>query len=252
MYARKFYGLQHSRFDALGTIIYTHIQRKAVRRASFEARSNALHALLEIGMSIMWASSSDFAKDARANPIPKEIGNAPAIILSGMTKEEKKSVSQTKDWLEDVENLQKSAGEDDVNFCLSSAMLLCRLAGGKTASEVSAFEDGEVDQFHIACACLNGIRFGCALQLSRFSLFSDGIDSTGLGHLVSISTKSCPWLAVARLRPRAARGFRISTRVSATTVFFLSIDIYLCFLSEALSPFAETLELRGQPLTFPK
>jgi hypothetical protein len=118
-----------------------------------------------------------------------------------------------------VENLQKSAVEDDVNFCLSSAILLCRLAGGKTASELSAFEDGEVVQFHIACVCPNGIRFECAPQLSRFSLFSDGIDSPGLGHLVPISSKSCPWLAVARLRPGAARGFRISTRVSATSLF---------------------------------
>jgi hypothetical protein len=151
--------------------------------------------------------------------MPKEIGNAPAIILPGMTKEEKKSVSQTKYWLEDVENLQKSAVEDDVNFCLTSAILLCRLAGEKTASEVSAYEDGEVDQFHIACACPNGIRFECVPQLSRFSLFSDGIDSPGLGHLVSISSKSCPWLAVEGLRPGVARGFRISTRVSATTLF---------------------------------
>ena len=56
-----------------------------------------------------------------------------AIILSGMLK----NLARMKDWLEDMESLQRSAVLDDVNFCLSSVILLCRSAGGETAEEVS-------------------------------------------------------------------------------------------------------------------
>jgi len=73
-YSRSYHGLQHRRFDALGTIIYTKIQRKAVRSSSFQTRFNAIYALLEIGMGILWPTSSDFAEDIRNGPVPQGSG----------------------------------------------------------------------------------------------------------------------------------------------------------------------------------
>jgi hypothetical protein len=58
-------------------------------------------------MSVVCVSSSDFANDIGANSVPKESENSMALILSEITGEARRIVSQMKDSLEDVESLQE-------------------------------------------------------------------------------------------------------------------------------------------------
>jgi hypothetical protein len=115
------------------------IEEKICPESSFETKLNALRALLEIGMTVMWASSDEFAQKTRAGPVPLQIGGAIHDIVERMTIEERSMVWQVEDWANDVEHLQEASTTQDVHFYLmNGAIELCRSAAENSAIEVSA------------------------------------------------------------------------------------------------------------------
>jgi hypothetical protein len=133
------YGVECCSDNAVGNVILCGIEEKICPESSFETKLNALRALLEIGMTVMWASSDEFAQKTRAGPVPLQIGGAIHDIVERMTIEERSMVWQVEDWANDVEHLQEASTTQDVHFYLmNGAIELCRSAAENSAIEVSA------------------------------------------------------------------------------------------------------------------
>jgi hypothetical protein len=84
---KKNYGVMFRKCDAVEDIIEHGIHRPAVADASFETKFN--EAMRDIGISIMGAVPSSFAKETKYSQAPQKTGDAMEAIIEDMTQKRK-------------------------------------------------------------------------------------------------------------------------------------------------------------------
>ena len=122
---KKNYGV-FRKCDALEDIIEQGIHGPAAADANFETKFNGLCALRDIGISIMGAVPSSFAKETRYSQAPQKIGDAMEAIIEDMTQEEKDLVWQSEGWVEDMRGLKKELASYGVDFGVDEIIEMCR------------------------------------------------------------------------------------------------------------------------------
>jgi hypothetical protein len=122
----KNYGVVFGKCDAVEDIIEQGIYGPALADAKFETRFNGLCALRDIGISIMGAVPSSFAKETRYSQAPRKIGDAMEAIIEDMTQEEKVLVWQSEGWVGDMRELKKALASYGVDFGVDEIIEMCR------------------------------------------------------------------------------------------------------------------------------
>jgi flavorubredoxin len=120
------YGVVFRKCDAVEDIIEHGIHGPAVTDANFETKFNGLCALRDIGISIMGAVPSSFAKETRYSQAPQKIGDAMEAIIEDMTQEEKVLVWQSEGWVGDMRELKKELASYGVDFGVDEIIEMCR------------------------------------------------------------------------------------------------------------------------------
>lgn len=93
----KMCGVAYRKIDAIEDIIEHGIQNKVTPESSYTTKFNALEALRDVGMSIMGADPSRFAKEMRNGQGPEKIGVAMEAIINEMSDRERAMLWQNEE-----------------------------------------------------------------------------------------------------------------------------------------------------------
>jgi hypothetical protein len=138
---KKNYGVALRKCDAVEDIIEHGIHGPAVNDTNFETKFNGLCALRDIGISIMGAVPSSFAKETRYSQAPQKIEDAMEEIIENMAQEEKDLMWQREGWVEDMQELKKALASYCVDFGVDEIIEVCR---PNAADEVEQASPGRV------------------------------------------------------------------------------------------------------------
>jgi hypothetical protein len=134
---KKTYGVAYQKHGAIESIVQHGIRKHVTPKSCYGTKVNALSELSDIGLVIMGAVPSQFARDTRNGPEPRTIMDAMMYVAQCMGLEEREKTGKSQQFLEDMRELEKDGGcyfrKKNVNFEVKDVVAFLTSADGVAA-----------------------------------------------------------------------------------------------------------------------